>query len=110
MAENEVLSDAERAELDQLRAEKAAHEEAERAAAERAELEALRAEKERARRTAEEQERDRARQAQDAADRERARRLMEPDEDDLKMAPGQKIVILVVVGIALLWLLLTVFG
>lgn len=96
MAVNEGLSEEERAELEQLRAEKAARQQAERDAAERAELDRLRAEKQRA--------------AQLAADREQARKLMEPDEDDLKMAPGQKIVIAAVVGIALVWLLITVIG
>lgn len=96
MAVNEGLSEEERAELEQLRAEKAARQQAERDAAERAELDRLRAEKQRA--------------AQLAADREHARKLMEPDEDDLKMAPGQKIVIAAVVGIALVWLLITVIG
>ena len=48
--------------------------------------------------------------AQLAADREHARKLMEPDDDDLKMAPGQKIVIAAVVGIALVWLLITDIG
>lgn len=96
MAVNEGLSEEERAELEQLRAEKAARLQAERDAAERAELDRLRAEKQRA--------------AQLAADREQARKLMEPDEDDLKMAPGQKIVIAAVVGIALVWLLITVIG
>ena len=79
MAVNEGLSEEERAELEQLRAEKAAREEA-------------------------------ARAAQLAADREHARKLMEPDDDDLKMAPGQKIVIAAVVGIALVWLFITVIG
>ena len=105
MAVNEGLSEEERAELEQLRAEKAAREQAERDAAERAELDRLRAEKERA-----DIANEAARAAQLAADREQARKLMEPDEDDLKMAPGQKIVIAAVVGIALVWLLITVIG
>ena len=45
MADNDGLTEAERAELEQLRAEKAAREEASHQAAERAELERLRAEK-----------------------------------------------------------------
>ena len=44
MADNDGLTEAERAELEQLRAEKAAREEASHQAAERAELERLRAE------------------------------------------------------------------
>ena len=35
---------------------------------------------------------------------------MEPDEDDLKMPLGQKVVILAVVGIALVWLAVTVLA
>lgn len=109
MAVNEGLSEEERAELEQLRAEKAAREQAERDAAERAELDRLRAEKQRAAIAEKSSREEAARAAQLAADREHARKLMEPD-DDLKMAPGQKIVIAAVVGIALVWLLITVIG
>jgi uncharacterized damage-inducible protein DinB len=103
MSEDEGLSEAERAELERLRAEKAERHEAARAAAERAELERLRAQSD-ADEAAREQE------AHDARARERGRKMMEPDEDDLKMAPGQKIVILVMVGVALIWLLATQLG
>ena len=87
MAVNEGLSEEERAELDRLRAEKKRAAIAEKVSREEA-----------------------ARAAQLAADREHARKIMEPDEDDLKMAPGQKIVIAAVVGVALVWLLVTVIG
>ena len=87
MAVNEGLSEEERAELDRLRAEKKRAAIAEKASREEA-----------------------ARAAQLAADREHARKIMEPDEDELKMAPGQKIVIAAVVGVALVWLLVTVIG
>lgn len=105
MADNAGLTDEERAELEQLRAEKAAREQAERDArdaAERAELERLRAQRAQG-------EAERAAQARDAAARERGRKLMEPD-DDLKMPLGQKIVILAVVGVAAIWLAITVLG
>ncbi len=103
MAERNGLTDEERAELEQLRAEKAARERAARDAAERAELEHLRRQK--ARGAAE-----RAQARRDAEARERGRALMEPDEDDLKMPLGQKVVILAVVGIALVWLAVTVLA
>lgn len=98
MADNAGLTDEERAELEQLRAEKAAREQA----AERAELERLRAQRS-------EGEAERAAVARDAAARERGRKLMEPD-DDLRMPLGQKIVILAVVGVAAVWLAITVLG
>ena len=103
MADNNGLTDEERAELEQLRAEKAAREQASRDAAERAELERLRAQ-----RAASEAEREAV--ARDAAARERGRKLMEPDEDDLKMPLGQKIVILAIVVVAAVWLAVTVLG
>ena len=99
----QALSDEERAELEVLRAEKARREQAQAAAAERAELEALKAE---AARTAEEAEHARA----IAEARERGRKMMEPDEDDLSMPLGQKVVIVAVVGIAIIFILMTVFG
>ncbi len=99
MADETGLTDEERAELEELRAERDARERAARQAAERAELERLRAEREAA-------ERDREALARDAAARERGRKMMEPDED-LRMAPGQKLAILAVVAIALVWLLVT---
>lgn len=103
MADKTGLTDEERAELEQLRAEKAAREQAARDAAERAELERLRSERARS-------EAERAAEARDAEARERGRELMEPDDDDLKMPLGQKIVILAVVGIAVVWLAVTVLG
>jgi len=99
----QALTDDERAELEALRAEKAKREQAKAAAAERAELEALRAEK--AREVAELSE-DRA----IAEARERGRKIMQPDEDDLSMPLGQKIVIVAVVGIAIVFILMTFFG
>lgn len=96
MADRTGLTDEERAELEELRAEKAAREQAERAAAERGELERLRRQK-----------------ADDEAMRasvERGRALMEPDDDDLRMPLGQKVVILAVVGVAIVWLAATVLG
>ncbi|EPD78198.1 MULTISPECIES: hypothetical protein [Atopobiaceae] len=94
------LSEEERAELERLRQEKRVREEARRNAAERAELEQLRAE-----RTYREHEVGKARQKdqQIAQARARGARLMQPDEDDLKMPLGQKIVILSVVLIAILF-------
>ena len=103
MADNNGLTDEERAELEQLRAEKAARERAARDAAERAELERLRRQK--ARGAAE-----RAQARRDAEARERGRALMEPDDDDLRMPLGQKVVILAVVGVAIVWLAATVLG
>ena len=103
------LTDDERAELEALRAEKAAREEQARAARERAELEALRAEREQAqaeRRSASarpssspaparpsQAELDQDRRIREQ--RERGARLMEPD-DDLRMPLGQKIVLAVI--------------
>ena len=92
--DNTPLTDAERAELEQLRAEKQAREDAERARRERAELERLRAERAQSQSVAS------AGAAQDKRiqeSRERGRKLMEPD-DDLSMPLGQK---LVLVGIAI---------
>ena len=103
MADKAGLTDEERAELEQLRAEKAARQKAEKDAVERAELERLR--RERATDDAE-----RAAIAREAKARERGRALMEPDEDDLKMPLGQKIVILAIVGVAAVWLAVTVLG
>lgn len=108
MAEHDGLTQAEREELEQLRAEKAAREAAAAQAAERAELEALRAEKANAAAQAASQARAQREAAQEAADLERARQLMEPDEDDLKMPLGQKVVILAVFGIAVVFVLLNV--
>lgn len=86
-----ALTEEERAELEQLRAEKAAREDAERARRERAELERLRAE--------------RAARAEE----ERARSLMEPG-DDLSMPVGQKIVLAGVAIAVLLAVAIVFFG
>ena len=109
MAETDGLTQAEREELEQLRAEKAAREAAAAKAAERAELEQLRAEKAKATQSAAVQARAQQQAAQDAADLERARKLMEPDEDDLKMPTGQKIVIAAIFGAAIVFVLLNIF-
>ena len=98
MADRTGLTDEERAELEQLRAEKAAREQAERA------------ERERLRRQKAEDEAMRASLERDAEARERGRALMEPDDDDLRMPLGQKVVILAVVGVAIVWLAATVLG
>lgn len=122
-----ALTDAERAELEALRAEKERRElEALRAEKERAELETLRAEKtraaqaeaavqaevdavaeseaqQRAARKAAQQEAEQIRRIQEQ--RAKGRALMEPDEDDedIKMPLGQKIVIGTVVILAVVF-------
>lgn len=122
-----ALTDAERAELEALRAEKERRElEALRAEKERAELETLRAEKtraaqaeaavqaevdavaeseaqQRAVRQAAQQEAEQIRRIQEQ--RAKGRALMEPDEDDedIKMPLGQKIVIGTVVILAVIF-------
>ena len=122
-----ALTDAERAELEALRAEKERRElEALRAEKERAELEALRAEKtraaqaeaavqaevdaaveseaqQRAARQAVQPEAEQIRRIQEQ--RAKGRALMEPDEDDedIKMPLGQKIVIGTVVILAVIF-------
>ena len=88
------LSDEERAELEELRAEKAALEAAERARKERAELERLRAQS--AQREAIAQQEAMA-DARARAARERASKFMEPGVD-LSMPLGQRIVL---IGLAL---------
>ena len=126
-----ALTDAERAELEALRAEKERRElEALRAEKERAELEALRAEKTRAVQAEAQEQAEAAAAAEDAqlvADQQRAARqvaqqeaeqirriqeqrakgraLMEPDADDedIKMPLGQKIVIGTVVILAVIF-------
>ncbi len=105
MSDQPTLSDEERAELEQLRAEKAAREKAQVEAAQRAELEQLRAEQ--ARNQAEAAE-----AARIAAERERGRKLMEPDDDDedIKMPVGQKIVIGVIALVAVVMVLLQILG
>ena len=125
-----ALTDAERAELEVLRAEKERRElEALRAEKERAELEALRAEKtraaqaeaavqaevdaaveseaqQRAARQAAQQEAEQIRRIQEQ--RAKGRALMEPDEDDedIKMPLGQKIVIGTVVILAVIFVVI----
>ena len=122
-----ALTDAERVELEALRAEKERRElEALRAEKERAELETLRAEKtraaqaeaavqaevdavaeseaqQRAARQAAQQEAEQIRRIQEQ--RAKGRALMEPDEDDedIKMPLGQKIVIGTVVILAVIF-------
>lgn len=96
------LSDAEREELEALRAEKAAREQAAAEAAQRAELEALRAEQAAAKREAEAQ-------AREAEARERGRALMEVD-DDLNMPLGQKIVLAAVALIVLVFVIYAIKG
>ena len=123
-----ALTDAERAELEALRAEKERRElEALRAEKERAELETLRAEKTRAAQAEAQAEAAAAEDAQLVANQQRAARqaaqqeaeqirriqeqrakgraLMEPDEDDedIKMPLGQKIVIGTVVILAVIF-------
>ena len=90
---------------EQLRAEKAAREEASRQAAERAELERLRAEKSKSAREA-------AEDASIAEARARGRKLMEPDEDDedLKMPAGQKMVLGVIALVVVVMLLMQFLG
>lgn len=107
MADNN-LTEAERAELEQLRAEKAAREQEAAAAKERAELEALRNEqaaaeaaKAQAQAAAEQAAKEQELDERDAARRERARELMEPD-DDLKMPFAQKVV-LFVIAVLIAW-------
>lgn len=89
-----ALTDEERAELEALRAEKAARAQAERDARERAELEALRKERKAREVAARRSEEEAALDARDAQIRERNRQLMEPD-DDLRMPLAQKIVLAV---------------
>lgn len=119
-----ALTDAERAELEALRAEKERRElEALRAEKDRRELESLRAEKtraaqaeaavgedaqlvaeqQRAARQAAQQEAEQIRRIQEQ--RAKGRALMEPDEDDedIKMPLGQKIVIGTVVILAVIF-------
>ena len=88
------LSDEERAELEQLRAEKAKRDAAARAQSERAELERLKREQRRVDERAAADERTRK-------IRERNAKLMEPD-DDLRMPLGQKIVLLAVLALVVI--------
>jgi hypothetical protein len=134
--ESRPLSDEERAELEELRAEKRRREQEERDRRDREELERLRAERDEARggdraapqasgtvRRAAAQDgpaaqrrqprpvsrEEAAAMARDAERRERGRRLMEPD-DDLRMPLGQKVVLAGIALVALVFVLLTVFG
>ncbi len=100
------LSEEERAELEELRAEKAALEAAEQARRERAELERLRAQS--AQREAKVQ-RDVAADARTQAARERASKFMEPGED-LSMPLGQKIVLIGIAIIVVAVVAVIVFG
>lgn len=103
MPENTSLSDEERSELEKLRAEKAARDKAQEAARERAELERLKAEKAA-------REKDAAEQRRIAEAREKGRQLMEPDDDDLRMPKGQKIVIAAIVVAAAMSFLAMALG
>lgn len=98
MADNQTpLSDAERAELERLRAEKAQRDQKRADAAKRVELERLRAE-----------QADADAERRDEALRARAREVMEPDED-LKMPLAQKLVLLAV-AILIGWFVVFVVG
>ena len=98
-----TLSEDERAELERLRQEKKLREAQAQAAAERAELERLRAEQAQAKSI--EQERKEAEHIAEV--RARGAKLMQPDEDDLRMPIGQKIVIISVVLLAILFFITT---
>lgn len=103
------LTDEERAELEQLRAEKAAREEAQRAAAERAELERLRAEKSKPQQRDDTSRRAAAEDARIREARARGRALMEPG-DDLAMPLGQRIVLIAMAVVVLAIVATIVFG
>lgn len=106
------LTDEERAELEQLRAEKAARLEAEQARQERAELERLRAESAEARgqvRASQTSVQGTAEDERVRAARERGRKLMEPG-DDLSMPTGQKIVLVAIALIVVAVIATIVFG
>ena len=108
MSDNMPLSDAERAELEELRAQKAEREALEQARRERAELERLRAERDRELTGDTGARSDDGSQEQLSA-RERGRRLMEPGED-LSMPLGQKIVLVAVALIVLAVIASVLFG
>ncbi len=103
MADDKPLSEDERAELEQLRAEKARQAEEARARRERQELQQLRAQK--ARSQAEAQK-----DADIRAARQRGAKLMEPDpeDDDIKMPTGQKLVLLGIAVVAVVFVLMMV--
>lgn len=100
--ESTPLSEEERRELDELRAEKAAREKELEAQRQRRELEYLKAERKRA-------EADAAKDARDRALREKNAKVMEPD-DDLKMPLGQKIVLVVLFVVVAILIVSMVFG
>ena len=102
---SDALTAEERAELEELRREKAAREQAQAAARERAELEQLKAERER-------YETERVTDEHIATVREQGKKLMEPDEDDedIRMPLGQKIVLIAVFALAAALLLVTILG
>lgn len=93
------LTDDERKELEALRAEKQARQEQ----AERLELERLRAQKAQT-------EADAKANKKIAERRERGRKFMQPDEDDLSMGTGQKLVFVAIILIALAVVLVTLLG
>lgn len=97
-----TLTDEERKELEELRAEKRARAKREQEARDAAELNQLREEKKRS-------ELDKAEAERIAAQREKGRELMEPD-DDLHMPLGQKIVLVVVAAIAVAFILSIILG
>ncbi len=88
---NDKLTDDERAELEELRAERAARQ---RAAANRSDRDRLEAEQ----------------AARDAEIRRRNREMMEPDEDDLTMSNAQKMIFFGILVLAVAALLAMVFG
>ena len=102
---SDALTAEERAELEELRREKAAREQAQAAARERAELEQLKAERER-------YETERVTDEHIATVREQGKKLMEPDEDDedIRMPLGQKIVLAAIFILAAALLLATILG
>ena len=101
----DALSAEERAELEELRREKAEREEAQAAARERAEYERLKAERDR-------REAEAATDAHIAAVREQGKKLMQPDEDDedIRMPLGQKIVLAAIFVLAAALVLATILG
>lgn len=103
MAEDKPLSDEERAELEELRAEKARRAQEAQARRDRRELEELRAKK--AQSQAEAQ-----RDAQIRAARQRGTKLMEPDpeDEDIRMPLGQKLVLLGIAVVAVIFIAMMV--
>ena len=103
MDENKgTLTDEERKELEELRAEKRARAQKEQEARDAAELHRLREEKQRS-------EHEKAEAERIAAQREKGRELMEPD-DDLRMPLGQKIVLIAIAVIAVAFILSIILG